>query len=1205
VSAEWERLKDLFAAALDHPPEERSVFVHQACDGDQSLENELNSLLAAHNADSSSLARVAGSVARVAAGLPVHETPAVELGRRIGPYKLIRQIGHGGMAAVYLAVRADEVYRKQVAIKIVSAGLENAELLRRFRNERQTLAALDHPNIVKLLDAGSTEDGLPYLVMDYVEGKPIDEYCDSRRLSTAARLELFRTVCSAVEYAHQNGVIHRDIKPANVLVAEDGSPRLLDFGIAKLLDSDRLAVTGVLTRSDVRPMTPGYASPEQVRGGDITPATDIYSLGVLLYKLLTGHAPYRLKSHTPMEMERMICDTDPQKPSIAVNTVEEVATPVETKPITPEAVSQIRESEPKQLSRTLRGDLDSIVLKSLRKEPARRYLSVRDFSDDITRYLEGYAVTARQGAFQYRVGKFVRRRRGEIALAALVVLLIAAGIIGTFEIQKRRNEAANAALRAGALLPPGRRSVAVLGFRNLSQRPQTEWMATALSEMLSTELASGEKLRVIPGDNVARVKMELGSNNSDAFSGNNLAAIRKNLSADYVVVGSYLVLGGESAGNLRLDLQLKDTAGGSIVSALSDHGSEAELDDLVMRVGAQLRQKLGVGEVQRAAVPAIKAALPSSPEARALYAEGLTKLRLKEALAAKNLLEKAVAAEPGFPLSHSELSQAWKALGYDAKAAQEAERAFQLSGTLSREQKLLVEARYREANTDWPKAIEIYRTLFDFFPDNLEYGLALAQTQINSGNTKDALTTLAGLHKLAPPQGDDPGIAILEAVAYEHTGDYKRQLAISQQAAAIARSRGAKLLLARALYSQAGALGYQGQAQQGTSLIAEGQQIYADAGDRGAVARGYSTTGAILWKSGDFSAAMKMYEKALAINREIGDKGTTALTLNNIALAMSQLGNPVASEKAMRESLAIFHEIGNQFGEATALVNLAGFLYDRGDLSEAGKMYESSLALAQKVGDSAGAGTAQVNIAQIKVQLGELGAAQKIYNQALDAFRSSDDKSDSAYPIVGLGEIAMLKGDLAGARKLYEQGLTLRAQLGEKGTTAETQMALAELAVEEGKLSDAESLARVCTGEFQKEGDTDNEILSHAVLARVLQEQERLGDARAEIAKATSLLPKTQKFIAQARTLLISSRISIAEGNLAAARNGLTRLEADARKHNSVPIQLSAQLAAAQLELKSGSTRQAQIDLSALQKGAQAKGFGLIARKASALSRQI
>ena len=320
MSADWEKLKDLFAAALDRPPEERSVFVHQACNGDQALEDELKSLLEAHQTDASPLTRIAGSIGKVvAAEIPIVETPAVELGRRIGPYKVIRQIGHGGMAAVYLAARDDEVYRKQVAIKIVSAGLENAEVLRRFRNERQTLAALDHPNIVKLLDAGSTEDGLPYLVMDYVEGKPIDEYCDSHRLPTSARLELFRNICSAVEYAHQNGVIHRDIKPANVLVAEDGSPRLLDFGIAKLLDSDRLAVTGVMTRSDVRPMTPGYASPEQVRGGEITYATDIYSLGVLLYKLLTGHAPYRLKSHTPMEMERMICDTDPQKPSIAVN----------------------------------------------------------------------------------------------------------------------------------------------------------------------------------------------------------------------------------------------------------------------------------------------------------------------------------------------------------------------------------------------------------------------------------------------------------------------------------------------------------------------------------------------------------------------------------------------------------------------------------------------------------------------------------------------------------------------------------------------------------------------------------------------------------------------------------------------------------------------------------------------------------------------
>jgi eukaryotic-like serine/threonine-protein kinase len=354
------------------------------------------------------------------------------------------------MGTVYLAHRADDQYQKRVAIKLVSSGMDSSSILRRFRNERQILASLDQPNIAKLLDGGTTEAGMPYFVMDYIEGIPIDQYCDDNRLSTAARLRLFRTVCLAVHYAHQNLVVHRDIKPSNILITADGTPKLLDFGIAKVMNPELAAAVIEQTMTGYVPMTPAYASPEQVRGASVTTLTDVYSLGVVLYQLLTGHAPYHFKSSDPAEIARIICEREPPKPSTVVRQV--VTLPSGDGPtvitITPEVVSKTREGQPDKLYRKLSGDLDNIVLTAIRKEPQKRYASVEQFSEDIRRHLEGLPVIARKGTFNYRAAKFVRRNRVAVAAATLVVLSLLAGIIATlWQARIARAQRAEAELR--------------------------------------------------------------------------------------------------------------------------------------------------------------------------------------------------------------------------------------------------------------------------------------------------------------------------------------------------------------------------------------------------------------------------------------------------------------------------------------------------------------------------------------------------------------------------------------------------------------------------------------------------------------------------------------------------------------------------------------------------------------------------------------
>jgi eukaryotic-like serine/threonine-protein kinase len=366
-------------------------------------------------------------------------------GQRFGSYQVIREIGRGGMGAVYLAARADDQYKKRVALKILRADINAQEVLSRFRHERQILASFDHPNIAGLLDGGSTPNGEPYFVMDYVEGTPIDQYCDSHSLTVAERITLFRQVCSAVQYVHQNLIVHRDLKPGNILVTAEGVPKLLDFGIAKILKPEMMATMVNATRAEDRVMTPAYASPEQVRGEPITTASDIYSLGVVLFELFTGRRPYRMKSNTAHELARVICDEEPDKPSTAIVKTDR-GTPQQAARV--EELSRKRSTEPDRLERGLKGDLDNILLKAMRKEPQRRYASVEQFSEDLHRHLANLPVSAHEDSFRYRTEKFVRRNIVPVALGSIAVLsLLAALIVTTIEFRQARNERALAESR--------------------------------------------------------------------------------------------------------------------------------------------------------------------------------------------------------------------------------------------------------------------------------------------------------------------------------------------------------------------------------------------------------------------------------------------------------------------------------------------------------------------------------------------------------------------------------------------------------------------------------------------------------------------------------------------------------------------------------------------------------------------------------------
>ena len=418
----YQQVKQVYLDAMDCDPVARSAWLAQRCGADEALRLEVEALLR-ESVETAPFLETPPPLPDFPM-LPRRQAADERIGQRIGPYKILREIGQGGMGAVYLAERADEQFRKRVALKVVKRGMDTEEILSRFRHERQILASLEHPNIARLIDGGTTEDGLPYFVMEHIEGQPMDLYCSSQKLSTDERLKLFRVVCGAVHYAHQNLVVHRDLKPSNILVTANGSVKLLDFGIAKILNPDLLLETVPPTRTWERPMTPAYASPEQVRGQAITTASDVYALGVILYELLTGQRPYVFKGYAPHEIAKVVCETEPDKPSTAVVRVSSVDR------TTPNA-------ENDKLSKQLKGDLDNIVLMALRKEPLRRYASVEQFSEDIRRHLDGLPVIAREDTFRYRSGKFIARNRLAVAAAAVFALLLA-GFLATTLLQSAR-----------------------------------------------------------------------------------------------------------------------------------------------------------------------------------------------------------------------------------------------------------------------------------------------------------------------------------------------------------------------------------------------------------------------------------------------------------------------------------------------------------------------------------------------------------------------------------------------------------------------------------------------------------------------------------------------------------------------------------------------------------------------------------------------
>jgi eukaryotic-like serine/threonine-protein kinase len=534
------------------------------------------------------------------------------------------------------------------------------------------------------------------------------------------------------------------------------------------------------------------------------------------------------------------------------------------------------------------------------------------------------------------------RRRGVVRLLVALTLgvIAVAGIYGW-----RRSHRAPSSANPTAIVPIGatapRRSIAVLGFRNLSGRPEENWISTALAEMLNTELEAGEKLRLVSGEDIARTKLDLPLAEADSLSRGTLARLHKDLDSDLIVLGSYTALGEKSGTRIRLDLHLQDTVAGETIADVAVVGGEADLFNMVSQAGSQLRAKLGVEAVSPVEAVSVRASLPSNHDAARLYSEGLARLRVLDGPEARDLLQEAVAADPKFAPAHSALAEAWLRLGYDKKAQQEAQQGYDLSANLSREDKMVVEGRYRYISHEYGKAIEVYRTLFALFPDNHDYGRRMATMQNRAGKAHEALATVESLRKLPPPASEDPRIDIVEAEAWMVLGDAKHQEQPLARAVEKAKAQGSRAILADALRYQCRVFAALAQMQNAVSACREARDISSSDGDQEHEGKSLLTWAQVIVKT-DAPEAIRLMQQSQTIFRRNGSETGLAQVLDNLAISYEGLGDPAAAEKMERESVTIWRRVDDKRNLSLAIGNLAAQRWDQGDLPGAIQLFMNS-----------------------------------------------------------------------------------------------------------------------------------------------------------------------------------------------------------------------------------------------------------------------
>jgi len=1091
-------------------------------------------------------------------------TPDSLIGKKVSHYRIVQVLGCGGMGVVYKA--EDLKLGRRAALKFLPNELaSDPKALDRIEREARAASSLDHPNICAIYELGEHE-AQPFIVMQLLEGETLREWIGSGPVIISDKrieeiLSLAIQITKGLEAAHQKGIIHRDIKPSNIFITNRGEAKILDFGVAKIFHTDvpdsgvaeSSATIGThadlsLTQTGDSVGTPSYLSPEQIRGEKLDARTDLFSFGLVLYEMATGKQTYSGKTAADIR----------------------------------DAVLNLPPVPACQLNPDLPPELERIIEKSLEKDLDRRYQSASDLRADLLELSKQPQAVSR------------RRVRGAVWISAALIaaaLVILAINFSTIGARLTRNAISTESVEPVKLRP----SVAVIGFKNLSGNNDKNWVATALSEMVAAEIASGQQLRVVSSEDVERMKLDLSLPVAESYGQNTLKKIRTHLNSDIVVLGSYLDMGGDAAGKIRIDLEMQDARTGETIAVISREGSESNLGDLVSQGGTDLRQRLGIAEVSPGDTPQVRAAVPANLQAARLYAEGLASLRKFDALAARDLLQKAIAADPRHALSHWALAQAWYALGYDAKAEEEAKKAFDLSGQLSRETRLTIEARYRNFSHNYPAAIEIYRTLYNFFPDNSGYGFSLAEAQLEGGANKDSLATIQRIRSSFPSLASDPRLDFAESHIQQNLSDFRQEQQLAASAATKARAQGATLMVASSRLEESWAWDHLGKPEESMAALTEAREL-AQGRNPHIEALADLLMGHVFYDKGDLEAARKSYDQALEGYRKIGEQ-------HGLARCTEAIGNVLLEQQKLEEAkwyyeeeIRINREVGRVQGVTSGLIGLGNLLEEMGDLPGAARADEQALRGFQQLGNKGGAATATSNWGIVLIEQGRLQEAKTKIEQAMVVQREIGYKRGLAFSLSSLAEILRLEDHLEQANKTAEQASTIRKEIGDEGNTSRSQAQLAQIMLERGRDADAESLARSAAAASNKLNKPDVEAMSYAILAEVLSQQGKAKDAQDAAMHAVALSQKLD------RTARFESAIAVARAETGARKLAnaapLEAAHAEASRYGYAIYEMMTRLELARLDLKSEKPSMGEALLQQLQKDAQAKGCLLIVRKA-------
>ena len=1079
------------------------------------------------------------------------------IGQTISHYRILEQIGAGGMGVVYRA--HDERLDRDVALKVLSPELAgDKEFLARFRREALTLSKLNHPNIATVHDF-DTEGGTSFLVMELVQGTSLIDKVRSGPLPEKELLLLGVQLLDGLRAAHAEGIIHRDLKPGNLRETLDGRVKILDFGLARTLQSD-LDVTQSLATTGVVGTLP-YMAPEQLRGEEVDVRTDIYSIGAVLYELATGSRPFP-ETFAPRLIDSILHRIPPT----------------------------VRE-----LNAQISQELDAVIGKALEKEPQRRYGSAPEMLNAFEHmrgnpFLPGIVKTpiARKNPFS-----LAQRLSSRKIWSAVAALLLAAAVGLTLWAFSDR-------LFARKNFRP---TVAVLGFKNQTATPESDWVSTSLSDMLASELAAGDLVVPTPGESVARMRIDFALPNEASYSPNTIQKVRRSLHCDYVVSGSFFDPGKSAGGRVQLNLQLQNAKNGEVLATINETGTELALPELAARLGATLRAKLGLPGINLSQSTELQASVPSTPEATRLYFAGLEKLRNFDLLGARDSLTKATVADPNFSLAHAYLAEAWAGLGYDEKAKEEAKTGFELSSHLGREDKTLVEARFREISSEWDKAVDLYRSLWTLYPENPEYAIRSTDVQIRAGKPNDALKTIEQLRKQPDAISKDPRLDLKEAEAAESVSDYSKEKQAAMRAAENARARASRLLEAEALWRACGAMAFLGEAPGAQVACRQSIELAKPVGDWLLVARGFTILGMIAGTQGDPKQSLEQHQQALEFARKIGSRRDITGALTNIGNVLADQGDLAGARKSYEDALGVAQEIDDRGQIITLLNNLATVSVSLGKFPAALRLYQQSLDEAQTIRDKGSVARAQHNIGVIYSLQGDLSLALRNFQQALEGAQETGDKSNQAEILYSLGDIKLEQGDIAAGEENYQTGLKLAMQIGDKATLALGRLSLGRLRLQAGRAAEAETLARQAADEFSAQGFKDMEGEARNIVASALLDLGREEDAAKEVEHIAQLGPQdpTVKLAAA----ITSGRLQMRSGKLEAGTKALASVVAEARKLGIPRLVFEARLAQAEMALFGGDKRASLAALSSLQRDASKKGFKQIEVRAKGVAQQI